>query len=328
MLGTSSKFIGVVVFTVLFTGVATEARAQYSRETPLVVAVKKTRDAVVVIKVEKTGGEDGAHESTGTGVVVDERGYIVTSCHVVAGANKVRVQFVDETRLTATVLVADPKTDLAVLRVDSSKPLKALPLGPGSDLMVAETVFAAGHPLSYERSISSGIISALGRSIGMPTGHQLKNLIQITAPINPGNSGGPLLNINGELIGIVAAVRDESQGIAFAVNIETVKEVLSRHLSSVKVAGVSHGLTCSEKVVPEGTERQKVVTLKVASDSPAAAAGLKQGDTIVRVGQKTVSNRFDVERALWGAKPGQKITLTVLREGTEKKVAITLTAAN
>lgn len=322
MLGTSSKFIGVVVFTVLFTGVATEARAQNSRQTPLVVAVKKTRDAVVVIKVEKTGVEDPI---TGTGVVVDERGYIVTSCHVVAGANEVRVQFVDKTNLKATVLVADPKTDLAVLRVDAGKSLKFLPLGPGSDLMVAETVFAAGHPRSYEFTVTSGIISALGRRIGMPTGHKLTNLIQFSAPINPGNSGGPLLNINGELIGIVAAIPEDTQGIAFAVNIETVKEVLSRHLSSVKVAGVSHGLTCSEKVE---NERQTVVTVKVASDSPAAVAGLKQGDTIVRVGQKTVSNRFDVERALWGAKPGQKITLNVLREGTEKNVAITLTAAN
>jgi serine protease Do len=156
-------------------------------------------------------------------------------------------------------------------------------------------------------------------------GEILSNLIQTTASINPGSSGGPLLNINGELIGINVALREGAQGIAFAINADTVKLVLSRQLGACKVSGIEHGLTCKETIVLEGMERQRVVVDAVGGQTPAAAAGLRRGDEILRVAGQTVGNRFDVERALWDHKPGEQIAFTVVRQGKEMTVGVTLT---
>jgi serine protease Do len=300
------------------------AQAQYSRRTPIVEAVQKTRAGIVTIKVEKRDGYEQSRETTGTGVIVDERGYVVTSCHVVAAAQRVRAVLADGTELSAQVLVEEPGTDLAILRVRSQKALQALPLGPGSDLMVGETVIAVGHPYGYVNTVSTGIISALSRKITMPTGEGLTNLIQTNASINPGNSGGPLLNINGELIGINAALRDGAQGIAFAINAETVKTMLQRHLNILRVAGVDHGLYCTERVNPEGRERQHVVVAEVAQATPASAAGVKPGDEILRVAGQSVCNPFDVERALWGYKAGERVSLALVRRGREMTLNLTL----
>src|SRR5262249_52328811 len=152
----------------------------------------------------------------------------------------------DRTDVRASVLAADPRCDLAILRIKTSRELQALVLAPVSDVMVGETAIAVGHPFAYRNTVSPGIISAVGREIEMPTGDILSGLFQIDASINPGNSGGPLLNINGELIGVNAALREGAQGIAFSINADTVKVMLSKHLSAQKVAGVKHGLACKE----------------------------------------------------------------------------------
>jgi serine protease Do len=307
-------------------GAGTEVRAEHSRRSPIVEAVEKTRASVVAIKVEKSDGYDGVRESTGTGIIVDEHGYVVTSRHVIDGASRVRVQLIDGTEMEAAAMVSDRATDLAVLHVKSKKPLRALVLGPGSDLMVGETVIAVGHPYGYSNTVSTGIISALGRKIPMPSGEMLTNLIQTNACINPGNSGGPLLNINGELIGINAAVRDGAQGIAFAVNADTVKQMLTQYLSLETVAGADHGLKVAERVLPDGPNRQRVVVAKVGEETPAAKAGLKPGDEIVRVADHPVANCFDLDRALWDCKPGETVTMAVFREGKEMPMVLTLTS--
>lgn len=301
----------------------TAFKASPSRRTPIVEAVAKTRPGIVSVKVEKRGSW-GRKESTGTGVVVDDRGYLVTNRHVIASAVSVHVTFLDGTELAAGVVAEEPACDLAVLKVKPGKPLTVLPLGPGSDLLVGETVIAIGHPFGYQFTVSTGIISALGREITMPTGEVLTNLIQTNASINPGNSGGPLLNIDGEVIGLNVALREGAQGIAFAINADTVKQVLSKHLSAVKVAGVGHGLSCGENVAAEGVQRQRVVVENVAGRTPASEAGLRKGDEILRVADRPVANRFDVERALWDSKPGDQIALTVVRGGREMQVALTL----
>lgn len=305
--------------------VPNKAQAQYSRRSPIVEAVQKTQASIVTIKCEKPDGSAGA---TGTGVIVDERGYLVTSRHVIASAAKVNIILADGRTLTAQVVAAEARTDLAILRVRSDKPISALPLGPGSDLLVGETVIAVGNPYGYTNSVTTGIISALGRTIPMPTGDKLTNVIQINASINPGNSGGPLLNINGELIGINAALRDGAQGIAFAISIDTVKDMLNRHLNSSKMANVHHGLTCSEQVSEANSHRQQVRVDAVGSETPAALAGLKQGDVILSVADHSVTNRFDVERFLWDSKPGTKVTLKIVRQHKDLIVALTLVAAS
>jgi serine protease Do len=317
----------VVAFAILCSGMGLEARADHSRRTPIVEAVQKTRAGIVTIKVEKKSNWGRIEKSVGTGVIVDAHGYVVSNRHVMTGATYISVVLEDGTELAARIAAEDVKSDLSILRVQTSKQLHALPLGPGSDLMVGETVIAVGHPFGYTNTVSRGIISAVGRKIVLPTGEELSNLIQTDASINPGNSGGPLLNINGELIGINVALREGAQGIAFAINVDTVKQVLSRHLSADKVAGINHGLICSESIVAEGKQRQRVVVDAVAQQTPAAASGLRRGDQIVRVAEQPVANRFDVERALWDRKPGEQITLTLVRQGKELTVGLQLTPA-
>jgi serine protease Do len=313
--------LGVVVAS----GAGTEATAQYSRRTPVVEAVQKTKDAIVTVKVDKKG-VSGRKETVGTGVIVDERGYVVTNRHVVASAEQVKVYLADGPELTAEVLVEDANHDLAVLKIKHDKKLQALSFGPSSDLMVGETVIAVGHPFGYKNTVSTGIVSALDREINMPGGETLTGLVQTCASINPGNSGGPLLNINGELIGINVALREGAQGIAFALPSDTVQRVLSKHLSAAKLSRVNHGLVCKEDVKEEGDYRQRVIVSEVAGETPAAQAGLKCGDAILCVADRMVANRLDVERALWGCKPGAKVDLTILRQGKEKVVTLVLDA--
>jgi serine protease Do len=307
---------------VVFGGAGTEARGQYSRRTPIVEAVEKTRGGIVTVKVEKKGAWSQKH-TTGTGVIVEERGYIVTNQHVIAGAERILVRLCDDTELVARVSIEDEQADLAVLRVQPAKPLQALPLGPGGDLMVGETVIAVGHPFGYTDTVSAGIISYVGRDVAMRGGVVMSDLIQVNASINPGNSGGPLLNINGELIGINVALREDAQGIAFAINADTVQQLLTRHLNAQKVAGVQHGLHCREALVAEGS-RQRVLVKEVVESGPAAKAGLKAGDAILRVAGKAVANRWDLERALWDHRAGDRVELAVLRQGTEVKLGLTL----
>jgi serine protease Do len=302
----------------------TEASAQYSRRNPFVEAVQKTRPSIVTVKVDKRGNW-GTKAVIGTGVIVDERGYVITNSHVVSNSERVAVVLHDKTEVEAQVLTDDVNHDLAILRVKTDKKLKALPFGPSSDLLVGETVFAVGHPYGYTNTVSTGIISQLDREIQMPSGATLKELIQTNTSINPGNSGGPLLNINGELIGINVALREGAQGIAFALNADQVEKVLAEHLSAAKVSKVRHGLAVKEKVVAEeGPNRQQVVVDAVGDKTPAALAGLKSGDVLVKIGTLGIANRFDVERAFWGYKPGEKIEAVVQRDDKETRVSLTL----
>jgi len=322
-----STFVAVLIITSPC-GAGTEESGNHSdprfnRETPIVLAVRKVRPSIVAIKVEKTDNWNQLKTSFGTGVIIDERGYVVTNRHVISGAARITVELFDKTLTSAQVFAEDSRNDLAILKLPSTKKLQALTFAPGSDLMGGETVIAVGHPYGYRNTVSTGIISALDREVDVDGGPKLTNLIQTSAPINPGNSGGPLLNINGELIGIVVAMRNGAQGIAFALNADNVQVLLAQHLSAGRIAHVGHGLTCKENLA-EGVVRQQVVVEKVASQSPAAAAGLKRGDVVVKVANRSVTNRFDLERSLWSYKAGDKVETTIVREGRVTSVALTL----
>jgi serine protease Do len=319
-----ARAVAALLVAVLIGGAGTESRAQYCRRTPIVEAVQKTRNGIVTIKVGRPG--DAAHRDTvGTGVIVDERGYVITNCHVVSGAERAVVRLADGTRLEARVITLDHPHDLAILKLQAGGPkLQALSFAPASDLLVGETVIAVGHPFGFTNTVSTGIISALGREITMPDGETLTGLIQTNASINPGNSGGPMLNINGELIGINVALREGAQGIAFALNADVVQQVLARHLSAGKIARLDHGLTCRERVQESAPARQQVVIEGVATDSPAEAAGLRRGDFLLKLGDRPVANRFDVERALWSCKPGERIEASIVRDGVPAQVSLKL----
>jgi serine protease Do len=303
----------------LFAGLCSaDEITSFSRRSPIVEAVQKTKSAIVTVKVPRPGG---GKDMVGTGVIIDERGYIVTNRHVVGACRQPNIRLHDGTVIAAEVVFAEARWDLAVLRITTTKTLHHLPLIDTDDLMVGETVIAVGHPYGYTNTVSRGIVSALDREITMPTGDVLTGLIQTDASINPGNSGGPLLNINGELIGINCALRDGANGIAFAINAGTVKTVLSKVLSAQRMAGVNHGLACKEKIVGETRDRQRVVVASFQGDV------LRAGDEIRTIGARSVINAFDVERSLWDNKPGDTVQLKVVRDGRAMVVELTLTAS-
>jgi serine protease Do len=319
-----APLLAIACFSASFLGAFGQAPP---RRTPIVEAVARTRDAIATLRVEKQGSFGKNAETLGTAVIVDERGYAITNRHVVAYAAKISASLGDGTTLLAKVIQEDTHTDLAILKLDGRR-FTALPLGPSCDLMVGETVIAIGNPFGYVNTVSRGIISALGREVTMPGGDRIYDLIQIDAAINPGSSGGPLLNIHGELIGIIVAMREGAQGIAFAIPADAVKEFLRHHLSAKAICGIDHGLTCTERVEEEGPARQRVVVAWLDRQGLAANSGIQPGDRILAVAGHPVANRFDVERAMWNCKPGESIGLRVERFGKAMDLVLTTPASN
>jgi serine protease Do len=322
-----SVFRGVLLSLLVLLAQALPARAEgdeeIDRRSALVRVVERCREGVVSIKMMRRGPY-GLKEVVGCGVVVDARGYILTNHHVIANSEQLVIVLLDGTELPARLLIEEKDADMAIIRVQSSKPLKELRLGPASDIMLGETIIAIGHPYGYQHTVTTGIVSATGREVTMPAGAKLTNLIQVSAAINPGNSGGALLNVNGELIGINTAIRADAQGLAFAISSDQVRAVLAKHLSAAKIAHVGHGLTVHEEVLAHGKERQRAVIDEVAKQSPASTAGLKAGDVLLKLGDQAVGNRFDVERALWGCQPGETVQAVVDRAGRQEIVPIKL----
>jgi serine protease Do len=223
------RHMKVCVLAISICGLAAgTASAQYSRITPMVEAIRKAEPCVVGIFLP------GGKTVSGTGMIIDKRGLIVTNHHVVGKAQNVIVRLRDGTKLDGAVVLDRPNYDLAFVRVRADKDLPATPTKQDSDILLGETVIAIGHPYGYTDTVSAGIVSSLNREIDLPTGGKLKKLIQTNAAINPGNSGGPLLNINGELIGINSAIRQDAQGIAFAIHCMTVNEVLEEARKNAK----------------------------------------------------------------------------------------------
>lgn len=223
-----------------------------SRRTPVVEAVARSRAAVVLLKVAKADGAGGTRTATGTGVIVDEAGDLVTTGHTIAGACGVRVRLADGAEFPGRILAVDRSHDLALIHFHPDAPVQPLDLGRADDLLIGETVVAVGHPYGYAFTVSTGIISAVGREIPMPNGETLCGLIQVDANINPGNSGGPLLNVRGDWIGLMVAVRDGAQGIAFAINADTIRAMIRRHLGPEGGRSPRHNSSQPERVLPAG----------------------------------------------------------------------------
>ncbi|HEV3263395.1 MAG TPA: trypsin-like peptidase domain-containing protein [Gemmataceae bacterium] len=323
--------------------VAGPARAA-SRRTPVVDVVDRVRSAVVNIHSERTARGPATEElfalapsqnrinGMGTGVLVDPRGYIVTNEHVVEDVNIIRVRLSDGTTYTARVLARDQETDLALLKVESDRPLPTMPLGTVKDLMVGETVVAIGNAYGYEHTVTVGVVSALKRDVTLNKEVSYKSLIQTDASINPGNSGGPLLNINGEMVGVNVAIRAGAQGISFAIPVDTMIRVVAEMMSVRRHNGTWHGLVCTNRVEPvngasEGTTRSLVVD-RLAASGPGAHAGLQAGDVLVRVGDLQVSNSLDLERALLDHAAGEGVPVTFRRQGAEQRCELVLQSAD
>jgi serine protease Do len=274
----------------------------------------------------------------GTGIIIDPRGYVLTNQHVVEDVNALRVRLADRTTVTARVLARDPETDLALLKIDVNRPLPTVPLGTAQDLMVGETVIAVGNAYGYEHTVTVGVVSAIKRDVTLNKDISYKSLIQTDASINPGNSGGPLLNVNGELVGVNVAIRAGAQGIGFAIPVDTMMRVAADMLGARRRHGVWHGLGCRDRVEIHGstrpagltdgpTWRRELTVERVEAHSPGAAAGLQRGDVIVQAGDLRVNCALDLERALLDRGIGDRVPLLVRRHSKEQRLELVLQVA-
>jgi serine protease Do len=321
------SWIALPLLTTALMVAATLAPASEARRSVIVRAIESQRDAVVNIHgqkmvggTEEDGGEMRRVNGMGTGVVIDSRGYVVTNFHVVDGVRRIEVTLASGKTVAATLVSHDPRTDLAVIKVDIDTPLPVVTIGTSSDLMIGETVLALGNAYGYEHTVTRGIISALHRCVEVSRTQRYDDLIQTDASINPGNSGGPLLNIDGQVIGINVAVRAGAQGIGFAIPIDDVLEVVTRLMSVERVDHTWHG------IVAKSDGRPGVVVEAVHRESPAATVGVRAGDLITRIADVPVSRQLDIERALLGRKAGERVPVTVVRAGAEERIDLALAA--
>ena len=306
--------------------------ASEQRITPVVKAVQRVRAAVVNIRGEKTVAAEGAQygqadasrrvNGMGTGVVIDSRGYIVTNHHVVEGVREIQVTLENGDRFTARLVERDRETDLAILKIDAPKPLATIPLGTSEDLMPGESVIAVGNAYGYEHTVTRGIISALHRAVQVSDAQYYEDLIQTDASINPGNSGGPLLNIDGDMIGINVAVRAGAQGIGFAIPVKKVEKVTTELLASCNLKHGWHGLVVDTK---QDAEQTTAVVTAIEPNSPAAGAGLKVGDVVTSADEQSVCRALDFQRALLDHNSGDELKLAVRRAGEPLALRLTLT---
>jgi S1-C subfamily serine protease len=265
-------------------------------------------------------GREGARGGAGSGVVVAPDGLILTNSHVAGTASRVEVTTADGQHLKARLVGDDPDTDLALLRVDEAVTLPAAPLGDSKRLKRGQLVIAIGNPLGFESTVTTGVVSALGRSLRARTGRLIDDVIQTDAALNPGNSGGPLVSSHGEVVGINTAVIMGAQGICFAVAANTASFVLGELVRHGRVRRAFIGISAQQTAVPTrlrraaGLAQQSAVMVgTVESGSTADRAGLKAGDIVLGLDEKTITGADDLIRALTGEKIGRSVTLDVLR---------------
>lgn len=294
-------------------------------------SVERVSPSVIAIEVTKAAGArgrrptpDGRGEQTGagSGFIITPDGFALTNSHVVNGATDLKVMLTDGRRLAARLIGDDPDTDLAVVRIDAPD-LVPVSLGNSDTLRPGQVAIAIGCPLGFQCTVTSGIISALGRSLRAQNGRLMDAIIQTDAALNPGNSGGPLVDTRGEVIGVNTAVILPAQGLAFAVPVNTARDVAAQLISSGRIRRgfVGFGgqtVPLVRQIVrhyhlPQDTG---VLVVAVEPESPAQAAGLAEGDIIVRAGERPATSIEAIQRMLTQSTIGVALTFTVLR-GTE-----------
>jgi len=264
--------------------------------------------------------------SAGSGVIVDARGYILTNAHVVESAAEIEVRLSDDRKFAATLVGRDPKTDLAVVKIDPGvDPLPAAALGDSDRLRIGQWAIAIGNPFGLDRTVTVGIISATGRTrVGVAT---YEAFIQTDASINPGNSGGPLLNLDGDVIGINTAIVSSGQGIGFAIPINMVREVMTQLIAKGRVVrgwlGISIQDLTDDLAAGFGVSiKGGVLVADVLKDSPADAAGMKPGDIIVELGGAPIKEVTDLQKRVAAILPGRAVALTVLRDRKTSRLTV------
>jgi serine protease Do len=295
-----------------------------------------TGRAVVSIKTEsqdrrsaQTGKEtpkgEPPHRGVGSGVIVDARGFVLTNHHVIERADEIELTLADGRIFKGMVIGRDPKTDLAMVKVDADQELPTAVLGDSDKVKVGQWAMAIGNPFGLGHSLTVGVISGVGRGdLGLST---FEDYIQTDAAINPGNSGGPLLNIRGEVIGINTAINPVGRGIGFAIPINMAKEVMQQLVENGRVVRGYLGVviqTLSPELAGkfEVAENGGVLVGDILRGSPAENAGLKRGDVILDFAGRPVQKMQELQRLVAGTRPGTPVRLKVLRDRQEQLVAL------
>jgi S1-C subfamily serine protease len=265
-------------------------------------------------------GKGGGRGGSGSGVIMAPDGLILTNSHVAGSASRIEVTTADGQELRARLVGDDPDTDLALLRVDEAVTLPAAPLGDSKRLKRGQLVIAIGNPLGFESTVTTGVVSALGRSLRSRNGRLIDDVIQTDAALNPGNSGSPLVSSRGEVVGINTAVIMGAQGICFAVAANTASFVLGELVRHGRVRRAFIGIAAQQTALPQRRRRAAglaqdgaVMVSTVEAESAAGRAGLKPGDIIVGIDGDIITGADDLVRALTGDKIGRDVALDVLR---------------
>ncbi len=329
-----------LAMSVALTGALTQASAirlsaqesgsrMLERETPTVRAIRRCNAAVVNIHGQKTIRETAASmagasdvgkqvNGMGTGIVIDPRGYVITNYHVVEDVDQIQITLEDGSNTTAELVDAAIRSDLALLKVNTTKPMKTIPRGTSADLMVGEPVIAIGNAFGYVHTATEGIVSALHRDVPVNDTQEYRDLIQTSAGINPGNSGGPLLNIHGEVIGVNVAVRLNSQQIAFAIPIDQAIEIVGDMIHAHNEERLGLGLAAT---VP-AEDGEGVVVKQVSAEGVAAKQGLKAGDQIVSVNGTPVHDSLDLGLAMIELHSGTEANMQLKRSSELMQVTL------
>ena len=275
---------------------------------------------------------------TGSGFVWDKEGHIITNFHVIQGADRAQVTFADQTTWDAKVIGAAPEKDLAVLKIDiDANKLKPIPVGNSENLRVGQFAYAIGNPFGLDQTLTTGIVSALGREIESVGGVTIKDVVQTDAAINPGNSGGPLLNSSGELIGVNTAIYSPSgayAGIGFSIPVDAVKRAVPDLIQFGRINRPTLGIYPARQ---GGLRLEGVLVMEVSEGSAAAKAGLRPtlrdrygriilGDIIVGINDDKIKSYSDLILTLEKYKPGQEVVVKLLREEKEIELNVVLDA--
>jgi Do/DeqQ family serine protease len=348
----TSNILIISLLVVLCLPVQGLSKPSALRRTPIVIAVEKASPAVVNISTEQIvrsrrsfGFSDPFFDqffrdfldpyprrqykqsSLGSGVIIDQRGYVLTNYHVIVRASKISITLADKRAFEAEIIGTDPKSDLTILKALTDENLPVAKMGTSADLMIGEPVIAIGNPFGLSHTITTGVISALNRTIRINDDQIFRGFIQTDAPINPGNSGGPLINILGDLIGINTAIYGNAEGIGFAIPIDKAKRIIDDLIEYGQVRDAWIGIQVQD-ITPaiaqyfEYPHSDGVLVAQVIKQSAAERAGLQQGDIIVEISGQTVQDQSSYHAIIAEYTADDTLTFSIIRNGKSRTLQV------